>query len=188
MRAIAGRAEVTVWGTGTPRREFLHVDDLADACLFLMERYEDESHINVGTGEDLTIEELAIAVRDIVQAEVAITFDRSKPDGTPRKLLDVTRLHNLGWRHTIDLRSGIAQTYQWFLDNYDQARLDTRTGRAVRDARRLILGAGASVIDITRDRSGCSGAAISVVPLDRHHARERAASRLEHRLCALTRT
>ena len=121
-----GLAEVTVWGSGRPRREFLHVDDLADACLFLMERYEDDSHVNVGTGTDLTIEELAITVRDIVQAEVAITFDASKPDGTPRKLLDVTRLHNLGWRHTVDLRAGIAQTYQWFLDNYDQARLDTQ--------------------------------------------------------------
>ncbi len=123
---IRGLSEVTVWGSGRPRREFLHVDDLADACLFLMERYEDDSHINVGTGLDLTIEELAIAVRDIVQAEVAIAFDQSKPDGTPRKRLDVTRLNNLGWRHTIDLRSGIAQTYQWLLDNYDHARLGTR--------------------------------------------------------------
>ncbi len=112
-----GRGEVTVWGSGTPRREFLHVDDLADACLFLMRHYQDESHINVGTGEDLTIRELAEMVRDAVAPGVDLAFDTSKPDGTPRKLLDVGRLHGLGWQHRIALRPGIEQTYRWFLDH-----------------------------------------------------------------------
>jgi len=111
------RKEVVVWGTGRPRREFLHVDDLADACLFLMEHYEDDAHINVGTGEDLTIAELASMVRNVVYPESRVTFDTTKPDGTPRKLLDVSRLHALGWRHTIDLQMGIVQTYRWFLEN-----------------------------------------------------------------------
>jgi GDP-L-fucose synthase len=104
----------TVWGTGTPRREFLHVDDLADACLFLMEHYDGDEHINVGTGLDLSIRELAEAVRDIVAPGVTIAFDTSKPDGMPRKLLNVGRLHKLGWRHRIELRDGIASTYEWF--------------------------------------------------------------------------
>ena len=111
---IAGAKSATIWGTGTPRREFLHVDDLADACLFLMEHYDGDDHINVGTGEDLSIRELAETVRDIVAPGVAITFDTSKPDGTPRKLLDVQRLHDLGWRHRIELGAGIASTYDWF--------------------------------------------------------------------------
>jgi GDP-L-fucose synthase len=112
---VEGSREVVVWGSGTPRREFLHVDDLADACMFLMQSYEDAQHINVGTGEDLTIRELAEMVRDVVCPGVQIRFDRSKPDGMPRKLLDVTRLHDLGWRHRIDLRDGIARTYDWFV-------------------------------------------------------------------------
>jgi len=112
---VEGSRDVTVWGSGTPRREFLHVDDLADACLFLMRSYEDAQHINVGTGEDLTIRELAEMVRDVVYPAAAIRFDRSKPDGMPRKLLDVGRLHELGWRHRIDLRDGLAQTYDWFM-------------------------------------------------------------------------
>ena len=111
---IAGAKSATIWGTGTPRREFLHVDDLADACLFLMEHYDGDDHINVGTGEDLSIRELAETIRDIVAPGVAITFDTSKPDGTPRKLLDVQRLHDLGWRHQIALGAGIASTYDWF--------------------------------------------------------------------------
>jgi len=109
-----GAAFATVWGSGTPRREFLHVDDLADACLFLMEHYDGDEHINVGTGEDLSIRELAEMIRDIVAPDVDIRFDASKPDGTPRKLLDVTRLHALPWRHRIALRAGLASTYQWF--------------------------------------------------------------------------
>ena len=112
--AALGAKSAIVWGTGTPRREFLHVDDLADACMFLMENYDSDEHINVGTGEDLSIRELAEQIRDMVAPHVAITFDASKPDGTPRKLLDVTRLHRLGWRHRIDLCEGITSTYEWF--------------------------------------------------------------------------
>jgi len=120
----AGRREVVIWGTGTPKREFLHVDDLADACLFLMENYDEATHINVGTGEDLSIRELAEVVRDAVHPEAALVFDTSKPDGTPRKLLDVSRLHRLGWRHRTPLREGIAATYRWFLAHHDQLRED----------------------------------------------------------------
>jgi GDP-L-fucose synthase len=112
-----GRDEVTLWGTGSPRREFLHVDDLAEACLFLMRNYDESSHINVGTGEDVSILELAEMVRRIVHPNARITWDASKPDGTPRKLLDVSRLHKLGWRHRIALGEGIESTYQWFLEH-----------------------------------------------------------------------
>jgi len=112
----AGRGTVEIWGSGTPRREFLHVDDLADACLFLMRRYDEDGHVNVGTGEDLSIRELAEMVRDVVAPGLAIELDRSKPDGMPRKLLDVSRLHGLGWRHRIGLREGIESTYAWFLE------------------------------------------------------------------------
>ena len=113
-----GEGEVVVWGSGAPRREFLHVDDLADACVFLMRHYDEPSHINVGTGEDLTIAELADTVRRIVYPKAAVTFDRSKPDGMPRKLLDVSRLHALGWRHRIQLAEGIESTYRWFVANH----------------------------------------------------------------------
>jgi len=111
-----GVREVEIWGTGTPRREFLHVDDLADACVFLMENYEDEGHINVGTGEDIQIRELAELVRSIVYPEAEIVHDLTKPDGMPRKLLDVSKLHDHGWKHRTDLEDGIRQTYAWFLD------------------------------------------------------------------------
>ena len=113
-----GHAEVVVWGSGTVRREFLHVDDLADACVFLMRRYDEPSHINVGTGEDLTIAELAGMVRRAVYPKAVMTFDTSKPDGMPRKLLDVSRLHALGWRHKIQLSEGIESTYRWFVANH----------------------------------------------------------------------
>jgi GDP-L-fucose synthase len=112
---LAGRDEVVVSGTGSPRREFLHVDDLADACVFLMNHYEGPQHINVGTGEDLSIRELAEMIRGVVHPSSNIVFDSTKPDGTPRKLLDVGRLHDLGWRHRIDLVDGISSTYDWFL-------------------------------------------------------------------------
>jgi GDP-L-fucose synthase len=115
-----GREEVTVWGTGAPRREFLHVDDLADACLFLMRHYDGDEHINVGTGEDLSIRELAETIRDVVAPGVRLAFDPEKPDGSPRKLLDVSRLHALGWRHRIELGDGIRGTYRWFLENHDE--------------------------------------------------------------------
>jgi GDP-L-fucose synthase len=119
---VARHTDVTVWGTGTPRREFLHVDDLADACVFLMDTYDDPRHLNVGTGEDLSIRELAEAVRDIVHPSARVVFDTSKPDGMPRKLLDVSRLHALGWRHRIGLREGIASTYAWFGENEKRLR------------------------------------------------------------------
>jgi len=112
--ALADAKEAVVWGTGVPRREFLHVDDLADACLFLLTHYDADEHINVGTGEDQSIREVAEHIRDLVAPKVRITFDTSKPDGTPRKLLDVSRLHNLGWRHRIQLPDGLASTYEWF--------------------------------------------------------------------------
>jgi len=111
---LAGEDEVVVWGSGTPRREFLHVDDLADACVFLINSYDAADHINVGTGEDLTIRELAEMIRETVHPSARIVFDTSKPDGAPRKLLDVSRLRALRWRHHIDLRDGIASTYDWF--------------------------------------------------------------------------
>ena len=117
------REDVAIWGSGSPRREFLHVDDLADACVFLMRRYDALGHINVGTGEDLTIRQLADMVRAEVHPDARLVFDSSKPDGAPRKLLDVTRLHELGWRHRIALREGIASTYRWFLAHQHDARL-----------------------------------------------------------------
>jgi len=108
---------VTLWGTGKPLREFLHVDDLADACLFLLENYDDEEIVNIGVGEDLSIAELAGIVREVVGFVGEIVYDVSKPDGTPRKLVDVHKINNLGWRARIGLREGVAQTYQWFLEN-----------------------------------------------------------------------
>ena len=112
---LAGRSEVMVWGTGTPRRELLHVDDLADAALFLMQRYDGEEMVNVGVGEDVTIRELAMVVKEVVGYQGEIVFDTSKPDGTPRKLMDVGRLHALGWRAQIPLKEGIRSTYEWYL-------------------------------------------------------------------------
>ncbi len=113
----AGRGEVVVWGTGTPRREFLHADDLADACVFLLRNHDSPEPVNVGVGDDVSIGELAELVRDVVGFEGAIVFDTSKPDGTPRKLLDVTRLHALGWRARTPLRDGVASAYAWFLQS-----------------------------------------------------------------------
>lgn len=110
-----GQREVTVWGTGSPMREFLHVDDLADACAFLMDRYDGDQHVNVGTGVDVTIRELAEMVGRVVHPEATLVFDSSKPDGTPRKLLDVGKLAGLGWRASTQLEDGIRSTYEWFL-------------------------------------------------------------------------
>ena len=114
---LRGDGKTVIWGTGTPRREFLHVDDLAAACLFLMETYESEDIVNIGWGKDVSIRELAEMIRDIVGFSGELEFDTSKPDGTPRKLLDVTRLSRLGWAPSIPLQAGIAATYRWFLDN-----------------------------------------------------------------------
>jgi len=108
-------ASITVWGTGTPRREFLYVDDMADACLFIMERYDEELFLNIGCGEDLTIAELAKLVADVVGFRGGVRFDTSKPDGMPRKLLDVSRLRALGWAPRTDLRSGVADAYRSYL-------------------------------------------------------------------------
>lgn len=124
---VEGRTDVTVWGSGSPKREFLHVDDLADACVFLMAQYEGAQHVNVGTGEDLSIRELAEMIRDIVHPDARIVWDTSKPDGTPRKLLDVSRLHALGWRHKTPLRDGIISTYQWFRRSYSEGETQQLT-------------------------------------------------------------
>jgi GDP-L-fucose synthase len=123
---VSGLDIVTIWGTGRVRREFLHVDDLADACVFLMGHYDEPGHINVGSGDDLTIRELAELVRDVVYPGALLRFDASKPDGAPRKLLDVSKLRGLGWRHTISLREGIPSAYRWFLDHQDEARVVMR--------------------------------------------------------------
>ncbi|MEI9997265.1 MAG: GDP-L-fucose synthase [Rhizomicrobium sp.] len=120
-----GLPEIVVWGTGTPRRELLHVDDMADACVHLMRHYSDERHINIGTGEDVSIRELAETVKAVVGYEGALAFDASRPDGTPRKLLDVSRLTEQGWRAHIPLADGLRSTYGWFRDHYAQARLGT---------------------------------------------------------------
>ncbi len=119
---LESRATVTVWGSGKPLREFLHVDDLADAGLFLLEHYNDDDIVNIGVGEDISIAELASIVRDVVGFEGEIVYDASKPDGTPRKLVDVSKISGLGWRAKIDLREGVAQTYQWFLENQTDLR------------------------------------------------------------------
>ena len=114
---IRGDFEIKLWGTGSPYREFLHVDDLASACMFLMENYNDSEIINVGSGEDLTIKDLSILMKKNIGYDGDITFDASKPDGTPKKLLDVSKLHSLGWKHTIELEEGIRETYKDYLNS-----------------------------------------------------------------------
>ncbi len=114
---VSGSNSMSAWGTGSPRREFLHVDDLAQACLFLLENYDDEIPINIGCGTDITIKELTELVAGVVGFTGNIEWDSSKPDGTPRKLLDTSRINNLGWKPTIQLSDGITETYRWFLDN-----------------------------------------------------------------------
>jgi GDP-L-fucose synthase len=118
---LAGAPAVTIWGTGTPRREFLHVDDLAEATLFLMENYRGEDIVNVGCGSDLTIRDLAELVRRVVGYSGEIVFDASRPDGTPRKLLDVGRLFGLGWRPRIGLEDGVRETYRWYVEQLAHA-------------------------------------------------------------------
>lgn len=114
---IADAPNVTLWGTGSAQREFLHVDDLADACLFLMNTYDDSSIVNIGTGEDLSIKNLAEQIKNIVDYKGNVVWDTSKPDGTPRKLLDVSKLHTLGWHHKISLEEGLKTTYEWYVTN-----------------------------------------------------------------------
>jgi GDP-L-fucose synthase len=118
-----GAASVTVWGTGTPRREFLHVNDLARACLFLLQHYDEPEPINVGVGTDLSIRALAKMVAEVVGYEGQIKFDQTKPDGTPRKLLDVSKIHNLGWHAEIGLREGLEQTYAWYREQLNAGSL-----------------------------------------------------------------
>ena len=113
----AGGGPVEIWGSGAPRREFLHVDDAADACVFLLKHYSAERHLNVGTGKDLTIAELAETIAGVVGYDGGFAYDSAKPDGTPRKQLDVGRLHSLGWRHRLGLEEGLASTYGWYLKN-----------------------------------------------------------------------
>ena len=110
----SGAREIVVWGSGKPRREFLHVDDLASACLFLLQNYDRSEIINIGTGTDLTVRELAELICEVVGFDGELTFDPSQPDGTPRKLLDISKIQSLGWAPTIPLRDGIALTYEWF--------------------------------------------------------------------------
>lgn len=112
---IKNEPSVLMWGTGSPRREFLHADDLADACYFLMQQYDGEGFVNIGTGEDVTIKELALNVKEIVGFQGEIEHDLSKPDGTPRKLMDVTKLHNMGWKARIELHAGIEKVYKDFI-------------------------------------------------------------------------
>ncbi len=117
---IDNKKKIIIWGTGKPKREFLHVDDLADACIFLMNDYNKSDIINIGTGKDISIKELAEMIKDIVRFKGEIKWDANKPDGTPRKLLDVGRLHKLGWKHKINLKQGIKNTYGWYKNNYHQ--------------------------------------------------------------------
>ncbi len=112
---IQNLPDVTIWGTGTPKREFLFADDLAEACYYLMQNYNEEGLVNIGTGEDISIRDLAILIKDIIGFEGEIKFDTSRPDGTPRKLMDVSKLHSKGWKHTIELADGIKLAYQDFL-------------------------------------------------------------------------
>lgn len=115
---VSGLKEVVVWGTGSPLREFLHVDDLADAVVFLMLHYSDTTHVNVGSGKEVSIKELAELVKEVVGYEGCLTWDLSKPDGTPRKLMDSSTLENLGWQAKISLRDGLVGTYKWYVENY----------------------------------------------------------------------
>ena len=117
---------VELWGTGSPLREFLYVDDMADACVFLLENYDGEQHVNIGTGKELTIKELAELVKKTVGFEGEIVWNSSMPDGTPRKLTDVSKLHELGWTHKVELQEGVKLAYEWFKENVDHARMNGR--------------------------------------------------------------
>ena len=134
---VRGDESVTIWGTGTPRREFLHVDDLADAVLYLLQSYDDEPIVNIGWGEDVTIRELAELVMSVIGYRGRLIFDPTKPDGTPRKLLDVTRLTGLGWRPKIPLKLGIEITYTWFTEHLTRGQtveISATVNRAIFDA------------------------------------------------------
>jgi len=109
---------VEVWGTGKPLREFLYVEDMADGCVFLMEKYDGEEHVNIGTGKELTIRELALTIKEVVGFEGKLRFNTEKPDGTPRKLLDVSKLDGLGWKYKMELKEGVKEAYKWFIEKY----------------------------------------------------------------------
>lgn len=113
---VEGADSVTLWGTGSPKREFLYVDDLADACVFLMENYDEAEHINIGSGEEVSMKQLAKEIASVVGFEGALNYDTEKPDGAPRRLVDSTRIHELGWRHKVTLREGIERSYRYFLN------------------------------------------------------------------------
>jgi GDP-L-fucose synthase len=119
----SGAKSVTLWGTGNPRREWLHVDDAAEACLILLEKFSEPAPINIGVGEDRTIKELAELVRKTVGFKGEIEWDTNRPDGTPRKLLDVTRIRGMGWAPKIDIERGLAEVYDWFIKNSDYAQV-----------------------------------------------------------------
>lgn len=123
---VQGKESVELWGTGSPLREFLYVDDMADACVFLLENYDGEQHVNIGTGKELTIRELAELVKETVGFKGEIIWNSSMPDGTPRKLTDVSKLHALGWKHKVELPEGVKLAYDWFKENIDTARMDGR--------------------------------------------------------------
>ena len=120
---VNGDTHVELWGTGTPLREFLYVDDMADACVYLLENYSGEEHVNIGTGKEVTIRELAETVQHVVGYEGEILWNQEMPDGTPRKLTDVTKLQGLGWHHKVELEEGVQLAYEWFKENVDSARL-----------------------------------------------------------------
>lgn len=117
---INNKPEVEIWGTGKPMREFLHVEDMADACYFLMENYNDKQFVNIGTGKDVSIREMAEIIREVTGYKGKLTFNTNKPEGTPRKLMDVSKLHSLGWKHQIELKEGIEKTYKDFMENYSK--------------------------------------------------------------------
>ncbi len=121
-----GKPSVELWGTGSPLREFLYVDDMADACVFLLENYSGMQHVNIGTGKELTIKELAELIRKTVGYEGEIVWNSDMPDGTPRKLTDVTKLHEMGWTHKVEIEEGVHLAYDWFKENIDEARMDGR--------------------------------------------------------------
>jgi len=123
---IANKRQVEIWGTGTPLREFLHVDDMAEACLFLMQHYDDPDIVNIGVGKDITISGLAELVKSIVGFTGEITYDYTKPDGTPRKLVDTSQINKLGWHSKMGLKEGISATYQWYLNNTEITRGNAR--------------------------------------------------------------
>ena len=123
---VSGAETVELWGTGSPLREFLYVDDMADACVFLLENYSGEQHVNIGTGKEVTIKELAETVCRTVGFEGKIVWNKDMPDGTPRKLTNVDKLHAMGWKHKVELEEGVKLAYDWFKENVETARMDGR--------------------------------------------------------------